>query len=136
MDYQKLAQYRNSSNPYCSRLGIYIDELGAGYARSVKTITAEDSNPLGVPHGGVYFSVADNAAGCAMSTHGYAAVTVNCTYNFMRSAKIGDTLTAEAREVKCGNTLCVFDVRISDQNGTLLGTGTFTFYRLDQKLDY
>ena len=55
---------------------------------------------------------------------------------FMRSANIGDTLTAEAHEVKSGKTLCVYDVRVTDQNGVLLGTGTFTFYKLDQKIDY
>lgn len=38
--------------------------------------------------------------------------------------------------MKCapGRTIGVYDVRITNQDGTLLGTGTFTFYRLDQKL--
>ena len=136
MDYQKLADYRNTHNPYCQRLGIFVEEIGPGYARVVKTVAAEDANPLGVTHGGVYFSMADTAGGCAMSSHGYMTVTVNCSYNFMRSANFGDSLTAEAHEVKSGKTLCVYDVRVTDQNGVLLGTGTFTFYKLDQKIDY
>ena len=70
-----------------------------------------------------------------MASHGHRAVTVNCNYNFMRSAKVGDTLTAEAREIKAGKTLCVYDVHITDQNGTLLGTGTFTFYQLEQEIE-
>jgi acyl-CoA thioesterase len=43
-------------------------------------------------------------------------------------------LTAEAREVKTGRTICVFEVQITDQNGTLLGNGAFTFYKLDQEI--
>lgn len=68
-----------------------------GYARAVKDITAEDANPVGVAHGGCYFSLADTACGSAMASHGYYAVTVNASYNFLRSAKLGDHLVAEAR---------------------------------------
>ena len=44
-------------------------------------------------------------------------------------------VTAEAAEVKAGNTICVYDVRVTDQNGVLLGTGTFTFYQLEEKIE-
>ena len=59
MDYQKIKDYRNAHNPYSQRLGILVEEIGPGYARVVKTVGSEDTNPLGVPHGGVYFSMAD-----------------------------------------------------------------------------
>ena len=70
-----------------------------------------------------------------MASHGYLAVTVNANYNFLRSAQLGDVLTAEAQESKHGRTLSFFDVRITNQDGTLLGTGIFTFYRLDRKIE-
>ena len=98
-------------------------------------IAAQHFNPVGVAHGGCYFSLADTACGSAMSSHGYLCVTVNSTYNFMRSAKLGDRLVAEARETKSGRTLCFYEVDVRDQNGTLLGNGIFTFYKLDQKIE-
>ena len=55
MDYEKLRDTRNSANPYARKLGITVEEIGPGYARVVKDATAEDANPVGVPHGGVYF---------------------------------------------------------------------------------
>lgn len=134
MDYEKIKAFRNANNPYTQRQGIQVEELRSGYARVVKTVEPDDVNPLNVPHGGVYFTMADSACGSAMAAHGTMAVTVDATYHFFRSAAVGDTLTAEAREVKTGKTLCVLDVQIHDQNGTLLGTGTFTFCRLDQPL--
>ncbi|MDO4316040.1 MAG: PaaI family thioesterase [Oscillospiraceae bacterium] len=134
MDFQKLADFRNTHNPFARRLGIVVEEIGPGRARVTKTVTAEDLNPVGRAHGGVYFSMADTACGSAMASHGHMAVTVNASYNYFRSANAGDILTAEAAEVKSGKTICVYDVRITDQNGTLLGTGSFTFYRLEQTI--
>ena len=135
MNYQQMADYRNSHNPYVQRQGIFVEEIGPGYARVTKTVVPEDANPLGVPHGGVYFTMADTACGSAMASYGYKAVTMNAGYNFFRSANVGDRLTAEAREVKHGQTVCVFEVRITEQSGTLLGTGTFPFCSLSEKLE-
>lgn len=134
MDLQKMMEYRNTHNPFCQRLGIYVEELRPGYARAVKTVTEEDTNPLGVPHGGLYFTLADTACGFAMGTHGHVAVTVDASYHFMRSAKVGDRLVAEATEIKSGKTICVYDVQIKDQNEKLMGCGTFTFFQMEQEL--
>ena len=134
MDLKELAKSRNAKNVFCNRLGIQIQDIAPGRAVVVKTVGPEDVNPLGIPHGGVYFSMADTACGTAMATHGYAAVTMDANYHFLKSAAVGDTLTAESFEVRSGRTIGGYDVRITNQDGTLLGTGTFTFYRLDQKL--
>lgn len=134
MDYEKIRAFRNANNPYVLRQGVLVEEIGPGCARVTKTVEADDVNPVGVPHGGVYFTLADTACGSAAASYGTMAVTVDASYHFLRSARVGDTLTAEARTVKSGKSLCVLDVRITDAEGVLLGTGTFTFYRLDQKL--
>lgn len=135
MDMQKILEYRNARNRFCQRVGITVTELSPGYAKVVKTVTEDDLNPVDVAHGGLFFSMADNAAGSAMAAYGTRAVTLNAQYNFMRSARTGDTLTAVARESKHGGTICVYEVRITDQNDNLTGTGTFTFYDLKQPLD-
>lgn len=134
LDYEKLMKYRNTHSPFARQLGIQLTELVPGRAVAEKTVTEEDLNPLAYVHGGVYFSLADTACGSAMVTHGYKAVTLNASYQFLRPARAGDRLRAEAVEVKSGRTVCVFDVRITGQAGSLLGTGTFTFYRLDEKV--
>jgi len=135
MDFQKMAEYRNTHNPYARRLGITVEEIGPGYGRASKPIGEDDLNPVGVAHGGCYVSLADTACGSAMASHGYAAVTLSSEYHFFRSAGVGDVLTAEARESKSGGTICVYEVRLTDQKGTLLGEGTFTFYKLDRPLE-
>ena len=134
MDLKKLAEFRNSNNPYAALLGIRVEEIGPGTARTTLRLEDKHLNPVGVPHGGVYFSLADTACGSAMASHGYYAVTISTSYDFLRSGRAGDTLTAVATEVKGGKTICVYDVRITDQDGVLLGTGTFTFYKLDREI--
>lgn len=136
MDFEKIVEYRNKRNRFARRLGITVESISPGSARVVKTIEEDDLNPLGRAHGGVYFTMADSAAGSAMVAKGYAAVTMNASYNFFRSAVVGDVVTAEAVEVKSGKTICVYDVRVTDQNGTLLGTGTFTFFQLEEKIQF
>ena len=77
MDYEKIRAFRNANNPYAQRQGVLVEEIGPGYARVVKTVEAEDVNPLGVPHGGVYFTLADTACGSAAASYGTMAVTVD-----------------------------------------------------------
>lgn len=135
MDYQKLVDFRNEKNPFCSRLGIRVEEIRPGYARTVKTVAEEDLNPTQVPHGGVYFSLADSACGSAMSASGSLAVTINCSFSFLKSAQVGDRLTAEARELQSGKTICVLEARVTGEAGELLAVGTFTFRRLEKKIE-
>lgn len=135
MELQKILEYRNSRNRFCNRLGITLTELAVGHARVVKTVTEEDLNPIGFAHGGVYFTMADTAAGSAMAAYGTRAVTLNAQYNYFRSAVVGDVLTATAREVKHGGTVCVFEVTITDQQDRTLGSGTFTFFDLKEPLE-
>lgn len=135
LDFEKIIAYRNTRNRFARKLGIAVESVTSGGARVVKTIQEDDLNPLDRAHGGVYFTMADSAAGSAMVTKGHAAVTMSATYNFLRSAQLGDVVTAEAVEVKSGKTICVYDVRVTDQNGTLLGTGTFTFFQLEEEIE-
>jgi len=135
LDCERLRDYRNSKNPFCKRLGIYVEELRPGYARVVKTVTEEDLNPVNVPHGGVYFSMADTACGSAVVAHGNVAVTINCSFSFLKSAKPGDVLTAEARELQGGKSICVLEASVTGQEGELFAAGIFTFRRTDRPIE-
>ena len=133
MEYPKKAVFPDGDNPFAQRLGMVLAETGHDYARVEKTVAPEDANPLGIPHGGVYFAMADEACGSILDARGEASVTVNADYHFFLGARVGDRLTAEAREIKPGRTICVCEARVTNQDGTLLGVGTFTLCRLDRE---
>ena len=127
MDYKKLLEHRNRDNRFTRKLGIQVTDVRPGYAKVEKTVTEDDLNPIGFAHGGLYDTMADNACGSAAAAHGIVMVTASGTFNYFRSAEAGDHLTAEATELKYGQTLAVYNVCVTDQRGTLLGSGTFTF---------
>lgn len=131
MDYQEMIKSRNAGNPFAQKLGIRIDQIGPGRARTVKTVQADDRNPAGFTHGGLCFTMADVACGAAMASRGYHAVTLNAEYHFLRSGKPGETLYAEAQELKCGKTICLYGIQVHNQDHTLLGDAAFTFFRTD-----
>ncbi|WP_297311357.1 PaaI family thioesterase [uncultured Oscillibacter sp.] len=136
MDYERLRAFRNERNPFPRRLGIYVEELRPGYARAVKTVTEEDLNPIQVTHGGVYYTLADTACGSVMAAYGTMAVTINSAFSFLKSAQAGERLTAEARELPGGRSVCVLEVRVTGGEGELFATGTFTFRRLDKLIAF
>ena len=136
MDYERPRAFRNERNPFPRRLGIYVEELRPGYARAVKTVTEEDLNPIQVTHGGVYYTLADTACGSVMAAYGTMAVTINSAFSFLKSAQAGERLTAEARELPGGRSVCVLEVRVTGGEGELFATGTFTFRRLDKLIAF
>ena len=133
--YEQLRAFRNTKNRFGRRLGIYVEELRPGFARAVKTVTEEDLNPVGLPHGGVYFSLADTACGSAMAACGDVCVTIDSSFHFLKSARLGDVLTAEARALPGGRTVCTLEVRITGAQGELFAAGIFTFRRLDKPIE-
>ena len=135
VDFEQLKCYRNENNPFARKLGIKVEEISHGYARAVKTVLADELNPAQTAHGGIYFTLADVVSGAAAPSHGFAAATVSADYHYLRSCRAGDTLAAEANEIKHGKTLCVYDIQITDQQGTLVGTGTYTYFIFDKKLE-
>ena len=135
MDFEKLIAYRNHYNRFSTRIGIVLEELREGYALARKTVEVDDTNPLGYAQGGVYFTLADSAAGSAAHTYGYKVVTLDASWHYYHAARPGDLLTAVATELHRGRTTAAFEVKITDQRHTLLGSGTFTFYLFPETLD-
>ena len=135
MDFQEMVRIRNTQNPFAQHIGVRVEEIRLGYARTTKTVTEQDTNIAGMAHGGLFFSMADTTCGSALASYGRRAVTLNASFNYLRGAKPGETLTGEAHEVKHGETICVYDVAIRNQDGILTSTGTFTFYLLNEPLN-
>ena len=135
MDFEKLITYRNRYNRFSTRVGIVLEEVREGYALARKTVEVDDTNPLGYAQGGVYFTLADSAAGSAAYAYGYKTVTLDASYHYYHAARPGDLLTAVATELHHGKTTAAFEVKITDQRDTLLGSGTFTYFLFPEKLN-
>ena len=117
----------STRNHFAVYNGMRMTELEPDRAVFCMDIRPESCNPLEIVHGGALFAMADCAGGMAVRTDGRSYVTQNASINFLRAQSQGQ-VRAEAVVRRRGKTTCLVAVDISDDQGRLTATGTFTFY--------
>lgn len=102
-------------------------EIQPGHAKLSIEILTDSLNLYGNAHGGFLFSLCDIAAG--MSTYAFEQVNVTqcSSISFLRAVNAG-TIFVESNAVHKGRKTVVNNVTISDENGRLLATATFTMF--------
>jgi uncharacterized protein (TIGR00369 family) len=97
------------------------------------TIGAAHLQPYGLPHGGIYCVAHEATASIAgrawvnrdvpEGSPENAAVGTNNTTDFLRQAKVGDTITTTATPIHRGRTQQLWRVESVDQDGRLIAQG-------------
>lgn len=101
-------------------LGITVETRGPGSARARMQVTDLMINGLGVCHGGYIFTLADSAFAFACNGYDRVAFAASAAIEFVRPARAGDLLVAEARECHRGKRSGVYDVVVRDEEGRLV----------------
>ena len=112
-------------------MGLEFLELSEGYALGRFPLTEEVMNPYGFTHGGSVLSLADTVAGNAASMYGKFVTTVNCNLNFMRPGMDTQYIYCECNCLREGVHLIVMEVKIKNDEGTVLDSGEFTYFKSD-----
>lgn len=133
MDYNKLIKLRNLENPFAAYVGIVTTKIEKGYAEVELVIRPEHLNPINVVHGGCLYTLADVVTGSAAASFGTQTVTVSGEYHYLAPARNAKKITAIAKCLKYGSTVLFFDVEVFSEDGTILGKGIFTSFRLKQE---
>ena len=95
-------------------------------------IRRESCNPYGMVHGGALYTLADDAAGAAAHSDGRHYVTQHGNLHFLDNRARG-TVRAEGRVRRRGRSTVLVAVDITDETGTLLATGEFSYFHVDMK---
>jgi len=102
-------------------------------------VFSNDTNPMGIAHGGRIVQLMDTACAICAQTHsGKIAVTVSIDHvSFRYSAKVGDILTVKARVTRVFNTSMeiyaeVWTKRLPDLLPCKTNDAYFTFVALDE----
>lgn len=119
------------ANAFMRHNRIQVTEVTDQRAVAVLEIGPESCNPYGCLHGGASFTMADVASGALARHDGRRYVTLSSHLEFIRSATSG-RVTAQASLRHRGRSTCLIDVSITDEAGTLLSSGTFTFFCLGE----
>lgn len=101
------------------------------------TIGEQHLQPFGIPHGGAYCTVHESTASTAgqlwLGTKGVVVGTNNNT-DFLRQAKLGDTITVTATPIHRGRTQQLWRVESASADGRLVAQGQVRLANLDQEV--
>ena len=94
-------------------LGMEILRIKAGEATLTMAVQSHMVNGHGIAHGGFIFLLADSAFAFACNSHNEKAVAAQCNISFILPGKLGDRLTATAREISRTGRSGIYDVRVT-----------------------
>ena len=124
-----LKDFLSQNDRFAANSSCILKEVREGYARAELVVTSEHLNAGGVCQGGAYFTLADIALAAVMNSRGTLTFGIENNIVFLQSAKVGDTLIAEATEVFNHHKIPYVDVRITNQQGVLCCVVTGMAYR-------
>lgn len=101
-------------------IGMRLDDVDEGTAVLSLTVQPEHVNGHEICHGGIIFSLADSAFAFACNSRNQSTVAQHNTISYLRPGKLGDTLTAHAREVSLAGRSGITDVTVTNQDGTVI----------------
>lgn len=123
------------ANDYFSQwMGVEVLEIREGYSRIRMNIRKEMVNGFGIVHGGIPFSLADSAFAFACNNRNNLSVALDCSITFTKAINLGDTLTAEAKEIHNGRSTGVYVITISNQEEIQVALFKGTCFRTGKKL--
>lgn len=128
--WKKVVKRSSSPEYFAGHLGMVYDRLDDRSAEGHIKAEPQLCNPFGILHGGVYYSLMDQLSGMLVAAAGWGGVTIDCSVNYIRSAKVGDTVRSHVEAVHVGRSVAVYEGKCWDEAGTLLCTGTFHLFIL------
>ena len=121
-----------NTSPFHQLLGIRLVRVHRDGVTIACKLRPELLNASGVLHGGVTATLADAAVGMAITQRvgrAGAATTVEMKLNYLRPVS-GRRITARARLLRMGSTLCIGRVDMFDDAKELVSTALVTYMLL------
>ena len=116
-------------DPFGRFLGIRVDKVEPGYARAHLRVKKEFQNFSGYVHGGLIFSLADQAFAAASNSLERLALALQMSINYLSPPVIGDELTAEAHQIHSGKKISVYRIKVKNSSGKLIADCQGTVYQ-------
>ena len=110
-------------------LGLQIETYSLGFCKLNFVVRPEMLNGFDIVHGGVVFAAADSAFAFACNSQGILSVALDVHISFIKSAKAGEKITVEAKEISTGNRVGFYEIHVTNQEGAILAVFNGTAYR-------
>lgn len=116
-------------DPYGNFLGIELDKLEEGYARVSVSLKKEFCNFSDYIHGGLIFSLADQAFAAASNSRGVLSLALQMNINYVKAPSVGNKLVAEAREEHVSRKIGLYQITVEDSSHQLVAQAQGIVYR-------
>ena len=103
-----------------NHLGMELFDVSAGRASMRLRVQPHMANGHGLCHGGYIFLLADSAFAYACNTYDHRTVAQQASIAFVASGKVGDVLTARAREVSKSGRSGIYDITVTREDGAVI----------------
>lgn len=114
-------------------LGMQIAEVAPGRAVVTMTVRADMLNGFAICHGGLIATLADSAFAFACNSRNALTVASGFGIDILKSAKLGEVLTATAEEASLAGRTGLYDVTVRNQQGELIAMFRGRSYRLGDR---
>ncbi len=101
-------------------LGMQIEAVGPGTAVLSMTVRPDMVNGHHICHGGLIFTLADSTFAFACNSYNRVTVAAGCSIEYLAPARLGDRLTATGQERSLSGRSGVYDIHVTNQDGTLI----------------
>ncbi len=98
-------------------LGMEVLAIAPGGATLAMTVREDMLNGHAICHGGLVTTLADSAFAFACNAYNELTVASGFDVNLIAAARLGDRLTATAKEVSKAGRTGVYDIAVSNQRG-------------------
>ena len=110
MNFDHIKEHFHKTKGFIHLLNMKITDISYGYCKGEMPMNQEILNPLGIVHGGK------------------DVVTVDSTIHYLAPACDTEKLIAEAKEVKYGSKVAVYEVNIFKDDGTIVATSMQSYF--------
>lgn len=114
-------------------LGLQITEISPGRAVATMTVRADMLNGFSICHGGLIATLADSAFAFACNSRNALTVASGFGIDILKSAKLGDVLTATAAETSLAGRTGLYDITVTNQHGDLVAVFRGRSHRLGER---
>ena len=123
-----------SKDAFSKWMGLDILGVGEGWCKLQFIVKPEMLNGFSIIHGGALFAASDSAFAFACNSHGRISLALDVSITFTKSAKEGDLLTVDAKELHLGNKTSVYQITTTNEAGEILALFKGTAYRTSKEV--
>ena len=100
--------------------GMELLDVDEGRATLALTVAPHQCNGHGICHGGVSHALADSAFAFACNSRNNSTVGQHTAMSYLAPGRLGDRLTATAKEISLTGRSGIYDVRVTNQDNTVI----------------